>query len=159
MANENAQSTQNIQRVPTARERMKQRKDSQKAAIDANFNAQVFISDSLVGEELFRQTRTFDAVDSAMRKLWGGAINADDMKQWVDFSNKLKETFNEAIKFGKLALCKTNGNGIQNRFLRNQIKDMAKAQKAQKSKSTTAVKDEKSVEVKAGAKTTKVSAS
>ncbi|EAI5570173.1 hypothetical protein B2G62_09655, partial [Campylobacter coli] len=93
-SNVTTQTNQNSERISRA-EFLRRRIEGKKRTIDLNSNAQVFVSDSIAGTEIFSDLRMLDAMDSTIRKLWGNGVDSQDAETWVKEINSIKESINE----------------------------------------------------------------
>ncbi|WP_234818483.1 hypothetical protein [Campylobacter coli] len=120
--NENTtQTNQNSERISRA-EFLRRRIEGKKRTIDLNSNAQVFVSDSIAGTEIFSDLRMLDAMDSTIRKLWGNGVDSQDAETWVKEINSIKESINELQNKGREILVKVgNVRHISNNVLRRTI--------------------------------------
>ncbi|EOJ0465856.1 hypothetical protein ACPWV6_000233 [Campylobacter coli] len=120
-ANVTTQTNQNSERISRA-EFLKRRIEGKKRTIDLNSNAQVFVSDSIAGTEIFSDLRMLDAMDSTIRKLWGNGVDSQDAETWVKEINSIKESINELQNKGREILVKVgNVRHISNNVLRRTI--------------------------------------
>lgn len=120
-ANVATQTNQNSERISRA-EFLKRRIEGKKRTIDLNSNAQVFVSDSIAGTEIFSDLRMLDAMDSTIRKLWGNGVDSKDAEIWVKEINSIKESINELQNKGREILVKVgNVRHISNNVLRRTI--------------------------------------
>ncbi|EOI2586431.1 hypothetical protein ACMHOY_001463, partial [Campylobacter jejuni] len=101
---------------------LRRRIEGKKRTIDLNSNAQVFVSDSIAGTEIFSDLRMLDAMDSTIRKLWGNGVDSQDAETWVKEINSIKESINELQNKGREILVKVgNVRHISNNVLRRTI--------------------------------------
>ncbi len=105
------------------------------AIIEKNINAEVFILKSLNAIKIFKELRATDALDSTLRNLWGDKISAKDMEKWIKLVDEIYTKITEANSYGKELLV-TNGKsrGIENFFLRQEIKKSIETKEAQEAK-------------------------
>ncbi|EAI3363304.1 hypothetical protein E4I44_07790 [Campylobacter jejuni] len=120
-SNVTTQTNQNSERISRA-EFLRRRIEGKKRTIDLNSNAQVFVSDSIAGTEIFSDLRMLDAMDSTIRKLWGNGVDSQDAETWVKEINSIKESINELQNKGREILVKVgNVRHISNNVLRRTI--------------------------------------
>ncbi|EJM5775039.1 TPA_asm: hypothetical protein GD743_08835 [Campylobacter jejuni] len=120
-SNVTTQTNQNSERMSRA-EFLRRRIEGKKRTIDLNSNAQVFVSDSIAGTEIFSDLRMLDAMDSTIRKLWGNGVDSQDAETWVKEINSIKESINELQNKGREILVKVgNVRHISNNVLRRTI--------------------------------------
>ncbi|ENY6720716.1 hypothetical protein ACFZWW_001661 [Campylobacter jejuni] len=120
-SNVTTQINQNSERISRA-EFLRRRIEGKKRTIDLNSNAQVFVSDSIAGTEIFSDLRMLDAMDSTIRKLWGNGVDSKDAETWVKEINSIKESINELQNKGREILVKVgNVRHISNNVLRRTI--------------------------------------
>ncbi|HED7883164.1 TPA: hypothetical protein R6B81_000946 [Campylobacter coli] len=120
-SNVTTQTNQNSERISRA-EFLRRRIEGKKRTIDLNSNAQVFVSDSIAGTEIFSDLRMLDAMDSTIRKLWGNGVDSKDAETWVKEINSIKESINELQNKGREILVKVgNVRHISNNVLRRTI--------------------------------------
>ncbi|MCR2062861.1 hypothetical protein [Campylobacter helveticus] len=101
---------------------IKQTMDRKKRAIDENRNAQVFVSDSVAGAEIFYNLRMIDSMDSAIRKLWGNGIETKEVEKWIKDLGEIKNKISNLESFGREILIKIdNVRNIDNFDLRRII--------------------------------------
>ena len=101
---------------------IKQTMDRKKRAIDENRNAQVFVSDSVAGAEIFYNLRMIDSMDSAIRKLWGNGIETKEVEKWIKDLGEIKNKISNLESFGREILVKIdNVRNIDNFDLRKII--------------------------------------
>ena len=101
---------------------IKQTMDRKKRAIDENSNAQVFVSDSVAGAEIFYNLRMIDSMDSAIRKLWGNGIETKEVEKWIKELGEIKTKISNLESFGREILIKIdNTRNIDNFDLRRII--------------------------------------
>ncbi|MCR2067259.1 hypothetical protein [Campylobacter helveticus] len=101
---------------------IKQTMDRKKRAIDENRNAQVFVSDSVAGAEIFYNLRMIDSMDSAIRKLWGNGIETKEVEKWIKDLGEIKNKISNLESFGREILVKIdNVRNIDNFDLRRII--------------------------------------
>ncbi|ARE80612.1 hypothetical protein [Campylobacter helveticus] len=101
---------------------IKQTMDRKKRAIDENRNAQVFVSDSVAGAEIFYNLRMIDSMDSAIRKLWGNGIETKEVEKWIKELGEIKTKISNLESFGREILIKIdNTRNIDNFDLRRII--------------------------------------
>lgn len=133
---ENA-NTQQQQRLSRA-EIIKRNAENKKRVIDNNVNAAVFVSETKASYQIFSSVRMFDALDSAIRRLWGVSIDMDEVAKWFAGAKKLQAEIAELEELGIDLLVKANSpRDISNRVLRNIVADKIKAA-SQASKQTKA---------------------
>ncbi|MBK1973041.1 hypothetical protein JG677_03110 [Campylobacter sp. TTU-622] len=120
-------NTSNINKNPEEKrmsrsEFIRKRVEDKKKAIDLNTNAQVFISDSIAGAEIFSALRMLDAMDSTIRKLWGNGVQSEDAEKWIKEITSIKENITNLQVTGKEILVKIgNVRHISNNVLRRTI--------------------------------------
>ncbi|HEC1726592.1 TPA: hypothetical protein R1691_001675 [Campylobacter coli] len=126
------QTTQNLEERKMSRsEFMRRRIEDKKRTIDLNSNAQVFVSDSIAGTEIFSDLRMLDAMDSTIRKLWGNGVASEDADKWVKEISSVKENIKNLQITGKEILVKVgNVRHISNNVLRRTILKEIQAQSA-----------------------------
>lgn len=108
---------------------MRRRIEDKKRTIDLNSNAQVFVSDSIAGTEIFSDLRMLDAMDSTIRKLWGNGVASEDADKWVKEISSVKENIKNLQITGKEILVKVgNVRHISNNVLRRTILKEIQAQ-------------------------------
>lgn len=101
---------------------IKQTMDRKKRVIDENRNAQVFVSDSVAGAEIFYNLRMIDSMDSAIRKLWGNGIETKEVEKWIKDLGEIKNKISNLESFGREILIKIdNVRNIDNFDLRRII--------------------------------------
>lgn len=117
------QTIQNSEEKRISRaEFLRRRIENKKRTIDLNSNAQVFVSDSIAGTEIFSDLRMLDAMDSTIRKLWGNGIQSEDAEKWVKEISSIKESINKLQNTGREILVKVgNVRHISNNVLRRTI--------------------------------------
>ncbi len=115
------------------------------AMIEKNINAEVFVFESLNAIKIFKELRVTDALDSTLRNLWGDKISAKDMEKWIKLVDEIYTKITEANMYGKELLV-NNGKsrGIENFFLRQEIKKSieTKEAKAKEAKTQESKKEE-----------------
>ncbi len=131
-----AENTTQQQRLSRA-EIIKRNAENKKNVIDNNVNAAVFVSETKASNQIFSSVRMFDALDSAIRRLWGVSIDMDEVAKWFAGVKELQAKFAELQVLGTNLLVKANSpRDISNRVLRNivanEINARAKAEKAAK---------------------------
>ncbi|EOY7643981.1 hypothetical protein ACQDQ5_001087 [Campylobacter upsaliensis] len=124
----NTQTEQKVEQTPQKNTRLsraefiKQTMDRKKRAIDENRNAQVFVSDSVAGAEIFYNLRMIDSMDSAIRKLWGNGIETKEVEKWIKELGEIKNKISNLESFGREILVKIdNVRNIDNFDLRRII--------------------------------------
>lgn len=124
---------------PSRRSIIESNQKRKMAMIEKNINAEVFVLKSLNAIKIFRELRATDALDSTLRNLWGDKINAEDMEKWIKLVDEIYTKITEANKYGKELLV-NNGKsrGIENFFLRQEIKKSIEIKEAQEAKAKEA---------------------
>lgn len=109
------------------------------AIIEKNINAEVFVLKSLNAIKIFRELRVTDALDSTLRNFWGDKISAKDMEKWIKLVDEIYTKITEANMYGKELLV-NNGKsrGIENFFLRQEIKKSIETKESQEAKAKEA---------------------
>ncbi len=77
-----------------------------KQVVEDNRNAQVFVSDSIAGTEIFNALRKLDTIDSAIRRLWGNGVDSSEAEQWVKNISELRNMASDIEKHGIAILSK-----------------------------------------------------
>ena len=128
--NQNIKPTQS-NNPPSRRSIIEVNQKRKMAMIEKNINAEVFVFESLNAIKIFKELRTTDALDSTLRNLWGDKINAKDMEKWINLVDEIYTKITEANSYGKELLV-TNGKsrGIENFFLRQEIKKSIETKEA-----------------------------
>ena len=116
--NANQANTQRLSRSEFIRNNIERKKRT----IDENYNAQVFVSDSIAGAQMFSSLRMLDAMDSAIRRLWGNGLDSKDAEKWIKELSEIKNKISALEDFGKEILSKIdNVRAITNYDLRRII--------------------------------------
>lgn len=128
--NQNIKPTQS-NNPPSRRSIIEVNQKRKMAMIEKNINAEVFVFESLNAIKIFKELRTTDALDSTLRSFWGDKINAKDMEKWINLVDEIYTKITEANSYGKELLV-TNGKsrGIENFFLRQEIKKSIETKEA-----------------------------
>lgn len=140
---QNTQQQHNTQRISRA-EFIQRTMERKKRAIENNRNAQVFVSDSIAGFEIFNALRTLDAMDAAIRRLWGISLDSKDVKKWIKDLTEVKTKITALEEYGRGILVKSgNANRINDGFLRRSIAREINKQEEEKKVASKPEKAEK----------------
>lgn len=139
--NNNSRDNQTNNRRNPAKDRVQQKIE----LLQKHPNAQVFVRNSKVGDQLFRAIKIIDAADTNIRDEWGFNVTETQMKKWNDDIQKLIELAEKVRDAGiELVANSKDVRDVEVMALKKEVSDFLDKKAEKETAKESSVADKKS---------------